>query len=124
MVGRLNNSLKEVGLPLNHAQFVILQRLFMNEGISQRGLARDLGKDVAAITRSLNHLEENGYIERKALSGSRNGVFLTEKARLDRKKINEAINIATKHACSGITEEEYRNGIAFLSAIHNNLTAK
>lgn len=123
LVGKLNHSLKEVGLPLNHAQFVILQRLFRQEGISQRGMARELGKDVAAITRSLNHLEENGFITRRAMSGSRNGIFLTEKALLERKKINDAIAIATKQACAGISEEEYDKGMQFLSAIHKNLTA-
>ena len=80
LVAELNRSLHSVGLPLNHAQFVILQNLFLKNGQSQSDIARGIGKDRACISRSLTTLEENGFILRKAVSGSKNGVFLTEKA--------------------------------------------
>ena len=121
LVAELNRSLHRVGLPINHAQFVILQNLFLKDGQSQSDIARHVGKDRAAISRSLNTLEENGFIVRKAVSGSKNGVFLTEHAIDQRNKIAEAINMAIGRARRGMTEEEYETGISFLRKIHSNL---
>lgn len=121
LVAELNRSLRSVGLPLNHAQFAILQNLFLKDGQSQSDLSRLVRKDRAAVSRSLNTLEENGFIIRKAASGSKNGVFLTENAIRNRNKITEAINMAIREARRGMTEEEYENGIDFLKKIYNNL---
>lgn len=121
LVAELNRSLHGVGLPLNHAQFVILQNLFIKDGQSQSDISRIVGKDRAAISRSLNTLEENGFIIRKAVSGSKNGVFLTDKAIQNRNKIAEAINMAVGRGRKGMTEGEYEAGILFLKKIHDNL---
>ena len=121
LVAELNRSLHSVGLPLNHAQFAILQNLFIKDGQSQSDIARRVGKDRAGISRSLNTLEENGFIIRKAVSGSKNGIFLTKKAIDNRQKIAEAINMAIHKGRQGMTEEEYENGISFLNKIYRNL---
>lgn len=121
LVSELNRSLHNVGLPLSHAQFVILQNLFLNDGLSQNEIARRVGKDRAAISRSLNSLEENGFIIRKAVSGSKNGVFLTEKAIENRNKIVEAINMATAKGRGDMSDEEYDLGMSFLKKIYENL---
>ncbi len=121
LVGELNRSLHNLGLPLNHAQFVIIQKLFIKDGQSQSDIARSVGKDRAAISRSLNTLEENGFIRREAVSGSKNGIFLTAKAIENREKIAEAINMAVRKAREGMSEEDYENGIRFLIKIHSNL---
>lgn len=112
-----------VGLPLNHAQFAILQNLFLKDGQSQSDIARRVGKDRAAVSRSLNTLEENGFIIRKAVSGSKNAIYLTEKARENRKKIAKAINMATGKGRGRMNEEEYSQGMKFLQTIYENLQA-
>ncbi|MDE6552023.1 MAG: MarR family transcriptional regulator [Muribaculaceae bacterium] len=71
-----------------------MQNLFIKDGQSQSDISRRGGKDRAAISRSLNTLEENGFIIRKAVSGSKNGIFLTEKAMENRQKIADAIIMA------------------------------
>ena len=124
LVAELNRSLHRVGLPLNHAQFAILQNLFLRDGQSQSDIARKVGKDRAGISRSLNTLEENGFIIRKAVSGSKNAIFLTEKAISNQKLISEAINTAVNKGREGMTEEEYENGLAFLRKIHTNIVGE
>lgn len=121
LVGELNRSLHSLGLPLNHAQFVIIQKLFIEDGRSQSDIARSVGKDRAGISRSLNALEEHGFIRREAASGSKNRIFLTKKAIDNRAKIEEAINLATRKARKDMTEKEYADGINFLKKIHSNL---
>lgn len=124
LVGELNRSLRSVGLALNHAQFAILQNLFLKDGQSQSDIAKRVGKDRAAISRSLNTLEENGFIVRKAVSGSKNGIFLTGKAIENRIKIAEAINMAIRKGRQGMSEEEYETGMNFLQRIYANLNGK
>ena len=121
LVAELNRSLHGVGLPLNHAQFAILQNLFLNDGLSQNEIARRVRKDRAAVSRSLHTLEENGFIFRKALSGTKNGVFLTEKAMENRDRIADAINMAIAKGRGEMSEEEYERGISFLKKIYENL---
>lgn len=122
LVGELNRTLRRLGLPLNHAQFAILQNLFLKDGQSQSEIARCVNKDRAAISRSLNTLEENGFIVRKAVSGSKNGIYLTEKALSERKLISEAINIAVNKGREGMSEEEYESGLDFLRKIYTNIS--
>lgn len=116
LVAELNRSLHNVGLPLNHAQFVILQNLFIKDGLSQSDIARRVGKDRAAISRSLNTLEENGFIIRKAVSGSKNSIYLTERAMENRQRRTEAINMAIGKSRGDMSKEEYDYGIEFLSS--------
>ncbi len=123
LVAELNRSLHSVGLPLNHAQFAIIQNLFLKDGQSQSDIARRVKKDRAGISRSLNTLEENGFIRRQAISGSKNNIFLTGKAIANRHKIAEAINIAISKAREGMSDAEYDSGINFLKKIHSNLLA-
>ncbi len=122
LVGELNRSLHSLGIPLNHAQFVIIQKLFIKDGQSQIDIARGVGKDRAAISRSLNSLEENGFIRRQPVSGSKNGIFLTEKAIEYRNEIAKAINMAIEKAREGMGDEEYKRGLTFLEKIHSNLS--
>lgn len=122
LVGELNRTMHGLGLPLNHAQFAILQNLFLKDGQSQSDIARRVNKDRAAISRSLNSLEENGFIVRKAVSGSKNGIYLTEKAIGERKKISEAINKAIEKGRKGMSEEEYENGLDFLRKVYSNIS--
>ena len=124
LVGELNLTMHSLGLPLNHAQFAILQNLFLKDGQSQSEIARCVNKDKAAISRSLNTLEENGFIVRRAVSGSKNGVYLTEKAISKRKLISEAINRAITKGREGMSEEEYNNGLDFLRKIHTNISGE
>ena len=121
LVTELNRSLHSVGLPLNHAQFTILQNLFLKDGQSQSDIARRVGKDRAAISRSIANLEKNGFIIRKGVTGSKNGVFLTSKAFENRNKISAAINMATAKGRGNMQSDEYENGIKFLKKIYNNL---
>ena len=124
LVSELNRSLHSVGLPLNHAQFVILQNLFLEDGQSQSDIARRVGKDRAAISRSLNTLEENGFITRKAVTGSKNGIFLSEKALKNKQKIVDAINMASAKGRGNISDKDYENGLNFLKNIYANLNGE
>lgn len=120
LVGELNRSLRQNGIPLNHSQFSIIQALSRSgkQEMSQREIALELGKDPAAISRALTYLEKHGFIVRHAVSGCKNGIALTAKSNDMKPVIEEAINKAVSRTCSGMTEDEYIDGITFLKRIY------
>lgn len=120
LVGELNRSLRQCGIPLNHSQFSILQALSRSgkQEMSQREIADELVKDPAAISRALTYLEKHGFIARHAVNGCKNGIVLTAKAKEMKPVIEEAINNAVSRACSGMTKDEYLDGITFLKRIY------
>lgn len=119
IVEALDHAFRENGVPLNHAQFCILKVLERNKAsvMSQRAIAMSLGKDPAAISRTLKILESNGMIERHAVSGCKNGVLLSEKYHTLRSRIEETIHRVTHEYCTGLTEEEITHGLVFLKKI-------
>ena len=123
LVEELNRDLHRAGIPLNHSQFVILKALLKSESevMSQREIAARVGKDPAAISRTLASLERSGFVERHPVSGCKNGVALTPKAIALHSEIEKVIQTTVLTACSGISPEEYSTGISFLNKIYETL---
>lgn len=123
LVGELNRALQNASVPLNHAQFSILQVLTRSgrSAMSQRQIALALGKDPAAISRGLRYLETAGFVERTPVSGCKNGVTLTQKAVEMQPLIESVIRATVSKACGGISSAEYAAGISFLKKIYETL---
>ena len=67
-------------LGLTYSEFVLLVRLYDNEGAKQDELAANLFLDKAVVTRTINSLEAKGYLLRKPDASDRRvrHVYLTE----------------------------------------------
>ena len=117
----LHGELRAAGLPLTHPQFSVLQAVSRKPGLSQNGLARETGKDGAAISRSLNYLEKQGLIRRAAINGCTKGVFLTPRAEELRPLLDDAIRKTVSRACSGMDEAEVETAIRLLKKIFSAL---
>ena len=77
----LSNALEPHGL--GSGQFPFFMRLLHHDGVSQESLANMLRYDRATITRSLNKLEDQGYVIRKRDPNDKRAycVYLTEEGR-------------------------------------------
>lgn len=116
----LNSALKENGLDIQYSQYVVLRALYVGEGKSQNEIAALLRKDAAAIKRSIDYLEHKGFVERRAMSGCKYGVFLTDYGTSTQSKIIAIADEVTRKATEGISEETYRQGMLFLQSIVNS----
>lgn len=125
LIERMNRELKKEGLPLNHSQFSILQAISRNKErvVSQRKIAIILGKDPAAISRSLNHLEKEGLIKKTSVSGCKNGILLTERFHEMKSPIEEVIKRVTSSACIAMSDEQITIGLQFLKKLIENNSA-
>ena len=117
----LHGELRAAGLSLTHPQFSVLQAVSRQPGLSQSGLARETGKDAAAISRSLTYLEKRGLVRRAAINGCTKGVFLTPRAEELRPLLEEAIQKTVARACSGMKPDEVETVIRLLEKLSATL---
>lgn len=119
----LNGELRALGLNLSHPQFAIIQAVGRRPGLSQNDLARETGKDSAAISRSLACLEHQGLIRRERINGCTKGVYLTPRAEDVRPLMEEAVRNTIERACAGLQPGEVQTGIKILRNIFSTLQA-
>lgn len=117
LTAALNAELRALGLELNHAQFSVLRAVGRQPGLSQNELARETGKDSAAISRSLDHLEKRGLIHRERINGCTKGVFLTHEAEALEPLLEAAIHTTVARACANMDSAEVEMTIALLEKI-------
>lgn len=117
---RLNQALRESGIPMNHSHFEVFQALSRSRSgvMSQSEISNELGKDPAAISRTVNYLETQGFVYRKAVSGCKFEVALTGKALELIPKIEMIIREVISGVCSDIPDENILNTISFLVHIY------
>lgn len=110
-----NKVFKEKGINLTSDQWVILKTIHDEEGCSQIELAKLTFKEPASITRTLDLLEEKGWVNRKAVNDDRRTFELvpTKKGKqLVAKLTPIALDIRAK-GLKGFTknEKEQLNGL-------------
>lgn len=65
---RLSNALAEAGLEITVAEYLILRILLDHQTIQQCDIARILGKDKAAVSRSIQSLVKKGLVDASQVS--------------------------------------------------------
>lgn len=120
MIRLLNHTLAGSGLDLKHSQFTVLEALSVKNGISQTELSKILGKDPAAISRTLNYLEKKNYIVRESANGSRNRVLLTDKGKEIVPKLKEIADKVTEIGFTGFRESKKAETMKSLTKIYHN----
>jgi len=77
------NRLREALLPLGvqPAQAAALIEIGRAEGLTQKELVERLDVEQPGVARTLNGLEADGWITRRAKAGRAQGLYLTDKAR-------------------------------------------
>lgn len=121
LTDELTRQLHTGGLNISHAHFSILQAISREPGINQNELARCLGKDIAAISRSLCYLEKRGLIRREWLNGCTKGVYLTKSGEEQRPLLDQAIRSSIERACKKSDGAEIEICINALKNIYSSL---
>ncbi|MEZ5809966.1 MAG: MarR family transcriptional regulator [Rhizobiaceae bacterium] len=103
----------------------IMLALGRNEGITAGQLASELGVRPPTVTKTINRLQEQDFVERRAsgIDGRQSHIYLTEKGRGALEAINRAIRKTEKRALAGLTKKERRRLHKLLHHVEDNLTA-
>jgi DNA-binding MarR family transcriptional regulator len=117
-----NAALKQAGIDLNSDQWVILKRISENEALNQREIADLTFKDTAAITRSLDILEERNLVKRQDVPNDRRAyqLVLTPAGEELVAKVIPIAQLVRSQGLQGINEEELRHFKNVLAKIYTN----
>jgi len=118
---RSRTLMAEIGI--HCGQGIALYQLWQKDGITQSELARSLRLAPATVTTALQRMERIELIERRADERDQriSRVFLTDKGRSLREKVEENWHRLEEQALSGFSEEERKSMHGYLLRIHANL---
>lgn len=100
-----------------------LYYLYCNRSLTATELCERCEEDKATISRTLDYLEENGYIicESKAQKRYKSPLSLTEKGEEVGEKIYQRVNGVLEQVGKGLSEEERVSFYRCLTIISNDL---
>ena len=104
-------------------QGIALRQLWRQDGVTQSELAHSLHIAPATVTIALQRMEKGGLVERRPDEQDQriSRVFLTDKGRFLRKKIEQNWRKLEKQVLSGFSEEEREAVYGYLLRIRANL---
>ena len=116
-----NQEMAEYGLRSTHVS--CLYYLYSSESLTATELCERCEEDKATISRALDFLEDNGFIEcqSKAAKRYKSPLYLTDKGREAGKKIFDKINYVLDEVSVGLTDEQRINFYNYLTTVSDNL---
>lgn len=111
-------------LNLTRAQWLILSTLRRNPGINQAQLAERLDVRPITVARTLDRMERDGWIERKACAHDRriNQLYLAPRAQDVVTQMRALAMQMRMELLAGMTEDEHRQFLTLLKKIKHNIT--
>lgn len=120
----LNAALTDAGIDLPHSQFIVLRCLYYNGEQSQSDIARLLSKDAAAIKRTIDNLEQKGFVKRVPVRTLKNTVHITDDGKNIMPEVIKIAESVTERAFGELTPDRREELMSALMKITNNLTNK
>lgn len=113
----------QIGLAFGQGHACILDHLMAKDHVTQKELADTCHMDVTTMSRSLDKLEESGYLERKRDPGCRRSflICLTEEGEAEAGKVRQVLDFADRQIWKGLTEQEMEQFCHCLERICDNL---
>ncbi|HIQ74885.1 MAG TPA: MarR family transcriptional regulator [Candidatus Cottocaccamicrobium excrementipullorum] len=115
--------LSDIGLTFGQGHVRILNALAAKDHVSQKELANRCHMDVTTISRSLDKLEQSGYLVRQRDPDSRRSflICLTEAGQEEAKKVKQILAQVDDQMCTGFSVEEMTIFAQYLERFCENL---
>lgn len=119
----MQRGLTDADIDLTVDQWVVLDHLSQNCGISQIELGNITFKDPPTMTRILDLLVKKELVTRLSSSSDRRKftIDLTEKGKEVHKKANEIITEVRKQAWNNLNENDYDTLVKIMDTIYSNV---
>lgn len=117
----LQDALKEFGVA--PGQFAPLVMLFEEDGLTQAELCRRINVEQPTMANTLERMERDGLVKRKADTGDRRRahVFLTPRAREIQTQVMEAARAVSNRTVAGLTASEQDDMFRLVARMVDNL---
>lgn len=116
---RLHRSFKEKGYNITPDQWGILNTLWRKDGRTQREISKKISKDTSSVTRMLDLLEKENYVERRRNENDRRSyrIFLTSKGKRVKNKLISIVEETHEISLNGLNNEKRKMLINMLDTI-------
>jgi len=116
---------KDSGVDLTPEQWVMIDRLHENNGISQTELANGSFKNAPTVSRIIDLLVSKGMVERQRFENDRRRykIFLTEKGRATFDKANPVALQLREQGWKHLSDEDYENFVRIVNRVFENFSA-
>ncbi len=123
LVRRMQKNFRAAGLEITIEQWGILYHLWKEDELSQQELCIRSFKDKPSITRLVDNLEKQKFVERKGSETDRriNKICLTESGKNLQDQTIEIANQTMDEALVGVHKEDIETVRMVLQTVYNNL---
>ncbi|CAG5009600.1 Multidrug resistance operon repressor [Dyadobacter sp. CECT 9275] len=120
----LQKQLNEAGFDLTVDQWVLIDHIFRQQGISQNELAELTFKDPPTVTRIIDLLEKKGLVERGLAAGDRRkfNLFLTKTGEEIYQKAYPIVVEIRRKGWGDLSEADYQHFVRIMDSIYQNFT--
>jgi DNA-binding MarR family transcriptional regulator len=120
----LQKKLNERGIDLTVDQWVLVDHISRDEGISQNVLAEITYKDPPTVTRIIDLLERKGFVQRRMAVGDRRkfNIFMTEAGMKIREEAFPVVAEIRRKGWGELSETDYQQFVRIMDSIYNNFS--
>lgn len=117
---------KAADIDLTTEQWVVMDTLYNNNGVSQNELANGSFKDAPTVSRIINLLDKKGYAERQRFDNDRRRykIFLTPKGKQIYEKALPIVEDLRIKGWGELNDEDYDSFIRIMNHIFANFEEK
>lgn len=120
----LQRQFNEAGFDLTVDQWVVIDHLFRNPGISQNTLAEMTTKDAPTVTRIIDLLAQKGLAERRLTDNDRRKflVYLTEAGDAKYNQVLPIVSAMRRKGWGDLSEADYQHFTRIMDSIYQNVS--
>lgn len=113
---------KEIGVDITTEQWVLLDNLYQNNGISQNELAERNFKNAPTVSRIIDLLCKKGLVERQRFDNDRRRykIFMTTQGKTVYEQALPAVLALRQRGWNNLSDEDYENLIRIVNQIFEN----
>lgn len=120
----LQKQLQDAGFDLTVDQWVLIDHIQRQPGVSQNELAEMTFKDPPTVTRIIDLIEKKGLVQRGLVPGDRRkfNLALTEKGAVLYKKAFPIVADIRRKGWGDLEEDDYQHFVRIMDSIYKNFT--
>lgn len=113
---------KAVGVDVTPEQWVLVDSLYQQNGVSQTDLANGIFKNAPTVSRIIDLLCKKGITERRRFANDRRRykIFLTEKGKKVYEKALPKVLELREQGWQNLSEEDYETFLRIINQVFNN----
>lgn len=120
----LQKQFNDAGFDLTVDQWVLLDHVFRNPGISQNTLAELTAKDAPTVTRIIDLLNKKGLAERRMAEDDRRKflIFLTPAGEAKYNQVLPIVVDIRRQGWGGLSDDDYQHFVRIMDSIYQNFS--